>query len=196
MIYAFGHNNLLCTHSSTIELTKEKNLSIRGNCILGVNASKACLNLNSELKENIIKEKRFKITLKVDNLTDFFYGFGNKELTLRNEVDMVFRRSNFTCDRTVLINCTKSARELDRNLVGKLRTSRKKILIMVIIFLLKITPKIPLNAEKILLKLDIFFESGPIFPVNHVDILMISPSPNIISDAYKLMENNIREPLN
>ncbi|MFX1479486.1 MAG: DUF371 domain-containing protein [Promethearchaeota archaeon] len=127
MIYAYGHNNLLCTHSSTIELTKEKTLSKRGSCILGVNASKACSNLNSELKENIIKEKRFKITLKVDNLTDFFYGFGNRELTLQNEKDIVFRKSNFICDRTVLINCTKSARELDRNLIEKLKTPRKKI---------------------------------------------------------------------
>lgn len=127
MIYAYGHQNLLCTHSSTIELTKEKYLSKRGNCILGINASRACLNLNSELKENIIKEKRFKITLKVDNLADFFYGFGSKELTLQNKRDIVFRKSNFICDRTVLINCTKSAGELNRNLIEKLRTQRKKI---------------------------------------------------------------------
>ena len=127
LIYAYGHENLLCTHNSTIELTKEKHLSKRGNCILGVKASKACLTLNSELKDNIIKEKRFKITLKVDNLTDFFYGYGNKELSLLNKRDIVFRKSNFICSRTVLINCTKSAMELNRNLIEKLRTPRKEI---------------------------------------------------------------------
>ena len=126
-IYAYGHKNILCTHSSTIEFTKEKSLSKRGNCILGVNASKACINLSPELKKNIINEKRFKITLSVDNLTEIFYGLGNKQLRLLDEMDMVFRKSNFICDRTVLINCTKSAIEIDRNLIEKLKIPGKKI---------------------------------------------------------------------
>ena len=70
-----------------------------------------------------------KITLKLDNLQDSFNGFGNKELRLLDENDMVFRKSNFICDRTVLINCTKSSNEINREIIKKLKIPGKKLLI-------------------------------------------------------------------
>ncbi len=117
-ITAFGHENLQCTHSTTIEITKDTSLSKRGNCILGVNASKACSDLNAELKALIQKGKRLKITIKVENLMESFYGYGNIKLTLLNKKDMVFRKSNFICERTVLINCTKSSNDLNRQFIN------------------------------------------------------------------------------
>ena len=119
-ITAFGHLNLQCTHGTTVEITKDDNLSKRGNCILGVNASKACFDLNPELKDFIQMGKKIKISIKVDKLTDSFYGYGNKKLTLSNKKDIVFRKSNFICDRTVLINCTKSSNDLNRDIVNLL----------------------------------------------------------------------------
>ena len=119
-INAFGHKNLLCTHGTTIEITKDSFLSKRGNCILGVNSSKACIDLTAELKEIIKNGKRLKITIKVDNLKDSFCGYGNKKLTLSNKKEMVFRKSNFICDRTVLINCNKSSNDLNRQIINLL----------------------------------------------------------------------------
>ena len=46
-IYAWGHENIMCTHRTTIEITRDKNMSKRGDCIIGVNASKACIDLSS-----------------------------------------------------------------------------------------------------------------------------------------------------
>ncbi|MFW9987484.1 MAG: DUF371 domain-containing protein, partial [Candidatus Odinarchaeota archaeon] len=106
-ISAYGHKNILCTHSTTIEITKEKNLTKKGNCIIGINASKACFDLDPILKKNIKKGNKIKIILKLGNLQDSFYGLGNKNLRLLDKKDMVFRKSRFICDRTVLIDCTK-----------------------------------------------------------------------------------------
>ena len=36
--HAFGHKNLLGTHKNTLEFTKDKNLTLKGDCIVGVNA--------------------------------------------------------------------------------------------------------------------------------------------------------------
>ena len=52
-ISAFGHENILCTHKTTIELTKDEFVSKKGNCILGIKASKSCSDLNTELKNQI-----------------------------------------------------------------------------------------------------------------------------------------------
>ncbi len=129
-IYAWGHKNILCTHKTTIEITKETDLTKRGDCVLAVGASKACLDLTPELKNKIKNEKKFKVKLELDDIQDYFYGFGNKELKLLDKSDMVFRKSSFICDRTVLINCSKSSKELSRELVNKLKNPKKKLSLM------------------------------------------------------------------
>ena len=120
-ISAYGHENILCTHKTTIELTKENSITKRGNCILGIKATKSCIDLNPILKKYIKKEKKIKVSIKVENLTDSFYGFGNKYLTLLDNKDLVFRKSDYICDRTVLINCSKSSNNLSRKLIKKLK---------------------------------------------------------------------------
>jgi len=129
-VSAYGHENILCTHTTTIEITKEKNLTKKGNCIIGINASKGCIDLNPDLKKKIKEENKIKITLKLEDLQDSFFGFGSKELRLLDKKDMVFRKSNFICDRTVLINCTKSSKEINRELIENLKIPGKKLSII------------------------------------------------------------------
>ncbi|MFX1303309.1 MAG: DUF371 domain-containing protein [Promethearchaeota archaeon] len=129
-MYAYGHENIFGIHSTTIEVTKDKNLTKKGNCIIGVNATKACFDLSPKLKKNIKNGNKIKITLKIDDLQDSFYGFGSKELKLLDKDDIVFRKSNYICDRTILINCTKTSSELSRELIEKLKNPRNKLSII------------------------------------------------------------------
>ena len=129
-IYAYGHENISSTHKTTIELTKAKILTKRGNCIIGINATKACFDLNSNLKEKINEGKKLKVILKVDDLQDSFYGYGNKDLRLLDKDDIVFRKSNYICNRTILVNCTKSSNEINRDLIAKLKVPGKKLIII------------------------------------------------------------------
>ncbi|MHA1913560.1 MAG: DUF371 domain-containing protein [Promethearchaeota archaeon] len=126
-VYGWGHKNIQCSHKTTIEITKDSDLTKNGDCILAVNASKACYDLNLNLKNQIRKGKKFKIIIKVGDIQDQFYGVGSKDLTLSDKRDMVFRKSSFICDRTVLIKCSKSSKELDRELVDILKQSKKKL---------------------------------------------------------------------
>ena len=121
LMYAYGHENILCNHNTTIELTKDSFLTKRGNCILGVNASKACFDLNPNVKKFIKKKKRFVVTINIDNITDSFYGFGSEQLELSSKKDVVFRKSDYTCNRTVLIQCSKSAIDLNHKLIEKIK---------------------------------------------------------------------------
>ena len=125
-VFAYGHEKVLCTHNTTIELTKDDFLTERGTCILGINASKACYDLTPKLKSKIQSGYKFKISINAEGTSDSFYGYGNPNLKLLNNKDMVFRKSSFICDRTVLINCTKASNELSRELINKLKISGKK----------------------------------------------------------------------
>lgn len=129
-IYAYGHENILCSHKTTIEITKDKDLTEKGNCIVGINASKACYDLDPKLKETIINERKIKVILEVENIKDYFYGFGHKNLRLLDKKDIVFRKSNYICDRTVLINSTKSSNDLKQELIEALKHPGKRILII------------------------------------------------------------------
>ncbi|MFX0057670.1 MAG: DUF371 domain-containing protein [Candidatus Hodarchaeota archaeon] len=129
-IYAFGHKNIRCSHKTTIEITKDIYLSKKGTCILGINASKGCSDLNPNLKELIQNGQKIHIIISVDNIKDNFYGYGHRDLKLLSKDAMVFRKSNFICDRTVLINCNKSSLELNRVLIEKLTNPEKIISII------------------------------------------------------------------
>lgn len=129
-IHAFGNNNILCSHRTTIEITKDSYLTVSGNCIIGINSLKSCNDLNKELKNLIKSGKKIKVTLRVGEIEDYFYGFGSQKLTLLDKKDMVFRKSSYLCDRTVLINCTKASIDIKRDLVEALKESNKKFSII------------------------------------------------------------------
>jgi len=123
-ITAKGHKLIRCTHTTTIELTKDTHLTKNGTCILGIEASKACYDLNPSFK------KKINVIIKAGDIADSFYGYGNKYLTLLNKKDMVFRKSDFVCDRTILIKCSKSSSELNRNIIKKLTNSKEEFSII------------------------------------------------------------------
>ena len=128
-VLAYGHPLVKCSHRTTIELTKEDYLTEQGSCILGINASKACKDLNLELKEKIRNRNAIRVLIEVDDIIDSFIGYGDEKLHLKSENDMVFRKSSYICDRTVLINCTKSSMDLNRELIKKLNDPNKKFTI-------------------------------------------------------------------
>ncbi|MBY9016789.1 MAG: DUF371 domain-containing protein [Candidatus Lokiarchaeota archaeon] len=129
-ITAKGHPLIQCTHTTTIELTKDTYLTKNGTCILGIEASKACYNLNPLLKKKIISGERIQVIIKAGDFIDSFYGFGNNNLTLLNKKDIIFRKSDFICDRTILIKCSKSSSELDRNIIKNIINSKERFSII------------------------------------------------------------------
>ena len=51
-----GHPEVRGEHKTTMEITTEKHLTEKGDCIIGVNAKVACNTLNSKIKEEIQKD--------------------------------------------------------------------------------------------------------------------------------------------
>lgn len=97
---------------------------------MGINASKACYDLNPVLKNKILKGAKIEIEIKVGEMIDSFYGYGSKNLTLLSKEDIVFRKSSYICDRTILINCSKSSIDLNRNFIKNFTSTKQKITII------------------------------------------------------------------
>jgi uncharacterized protein len=124
---AFGHLNVLATHPSTLMFTRETELSKQGDCIIAVAADKAVLDLSREFKDRLrLPNAKLTITIEVDNLTEQINASGSPNLILTHPTDMVIRKSNYICTRTLAIHADKSANDLARELIEKLKNPNQK----------------------------------------------------------------------
>lgn len=128
VIHAFGHPNIQASHPTTIMLTKERQVTQRGDCVVAVAADKSVADLSKEFK-NAIRQPNAKLTIKleVDGLVGQINASGSPELTLSHPNDLVIRKSEFLSDRTLAINADKSSGELSRIVVEKLRNPKQQV---------------------------------------------------------------------
>jgi len=117
-----GHSLIRSSHKTTLEVTKESNLTKQGTCIIGVNASKSCEDLNPEFKKKISNgQTRVIITINVNDEKFTIVARGHPSLTLTDPEDIVIRKSSFICDRTLAINADKAASDIPSHIVDLLK---------------------------------------------------------------------------
>ena len=123
----FGHENIRSNHQKTIEITKESHLTPRGDCIVGVNASSSCVDLPDELK-NKLKNSETEVCFTIRVGTDEFTlkGKGHPDLVLSHTQDIVLRKSDFTCPRTLSVKCNKASDMVPRDMISKLQNPKTK----------------------------------------------------------------------
>lgn len=128
IILGYGHENIQATHKTTFEITKEAQLSRRGDCIIAVSADKTMADFSSEFKENLHKEKaKIMILIEAGDAAEVVNAFGSPRLILTHPTDMVVRKSNYICSRTFAIQADKAACDLSRDLVKRLRNPKQKV---------------------------------------------------------------------
>jgi hypothetical protein len=128
VIFAQGHENILAKHKTTLEFTRDKHLSKKGDCIVAVAADKALANLNAEFKENLRKPTaKLIITIKAANIIEQVTAYGSPKLLLTNLTDMIIRKSDYVCNRTLAVQADKAAHDLSRDLVEKLKNPMQKV---------------------------------------------------------------------
>ena len=134
LIYAKGHRNIRSTHKTTFEITKDSSLTERGDCILSISASKGAIDLSKEFKNALLNDDaNLKIIVEAGGKKDSALARGSSYLTLQNTNDLVIRKGNFICDRTLAINSNKAAIDFDRNLIEILKNPKTKVKITLIV---------------------------------------------------------------
>ena len=118
----YGHENIRSLHPKTIEITTHPNLTLNGDCIIGVKANYACNDIPERLK-SLLQNSKSKIscTIIVKEIKFKIKGKGNEKLTLLNPHDIVIRKSSFVCPRTLATNCDVASDSLPRQMVKLLR---------------------------------------------------------------------------
>ncbi|WP_456468935.1 DUF371 domain-containing protein [Archaeoglobus sp.] len=130
-IFAQGHENISAKHKTTLEVTKEGELTPRGDCIIGVNADKSVSDIPDNLRLLLKKGLKFEIeiTLPDYGLKDMLTGYGSEKLILSHPTDVVVRKSRYICPRTLLVSSNKAARDINREIVEMLKDRKTEIVV-------------------------------------------------------------------
>ena len=122
-----GHENIRANHQKTIEITKESHLTPSGDCIIGVNATASCADLPPTMKKKL-QNPNSKVTfsIKVGEHEFNVHGRGHENLVLTHLEDIVIRKSNFVCPRTLSVKCDKASDLIPREIVSLLQYPKTK----------------------------------------------------------------------
>ena len=128
---ALGHPNIRAMHRTTLMVTRDPELTPRGDCIVAVGAEKGLADLNPELREAARrKNARITLILEAEGLSFTVSGWGDPRLTLDHPRDIVVRRSRYICPRTLMIGADKAACDIPEELR---RTLQRRIPIWITI---------------------------------------------------------------
>ncbi|NYB51146.1 MAG: DUF371 domain-containing protein [Methanobacteriaceae archaeon] len=122
---AHGHHNITSKHHSTFEVTRDKDIGLAADCIVGVSSKVSLNDLPQQMKRAIQHEKsQVQVILETENASDMIIGYGHPGLTLDHPTDMVCRKSDYICSRTLMIRADKAAVDLNPDLVEDLRSGK------------------------------------------------------------------------
>ncbi len=126
VILARGHAKVRASHRSTFEITMDEHLSDEGDCIIAVGADKSAASLSRAFKEILRKPNaRLTIAIEAGGIVEQVNAHGSSRLVLSHPTDLVVRKSDYVCSRTLAVHADKAAKDLSRELVQKLQDPRQ-----------------------------------------------------------------------
>ncbi len=131
VITAWGHPKITATHPTTFMVTTDPEITPKGNCVIGVRSDMSASTLPSELRDVLRSGEELLITLEVGNKIEKVRARGHPSLVLDHPTDLVVRKSNFVCGRTLAINADKSAADLSRSLITALHRPEARLRIRI-----------------------------------------------------------------
>jgi hypothetical protein len=131
VITCHGHVHVRGTHRTTFEITCEDELSLQGDCIIGVSADKGAADLADDFCSLLADDRAILTTqLQAGDITCEIRSRGSSQMTFDHPTDLVWRRSDFVCGRTIGIGSDYVARTLPRELIESLSGGAEMIVIM------------------------------------------------------------------
>lgn len=120
-------------HSSTLEITREPGLTLKGDCIIAVAADLGACDLPEEFGALLCRDDASLLTvLSCEGMNVEIRGRGSSSMTLDHPSDLVWRRSRYVCGRTVAIEADTVARTIPREFVGALRKGSDVVAVLTV----------------------------------------------------------------
>lgn len=127
-----GHPNITADHRTTVMITRDSELTRKGDCIVGVNAEMGLTDLPPQIKAAIRdKGSSVKLTIQAGCFIFQMQGRGHPDLPLGHPDDIVARKSRYICGRTLMIDGDKGACDISPELISVLQEEGKEITVII-----------------------------------------------------------------
>lgn len=132
VVKARGHPLVRATHRSTLEITRDPQLTPRGDCIIAVNADKGALHLSPYFKSVASRDSaRVIAALQCGDTWEAIGAWGASKLTFTDPNSIVIRRSAYIDGRTVAVKSDKAAAHISRELVSLLKRANALVVYLI-----------------------------------------------------------------
>lgn len=128
MFTAYGHPNILANHRTTLEITKDSDLTRKGDCIVAIGAGFSLQRIR-EIIGSSRNNGKIKLTIAADAIKDEITAVVNKEFSSSREI--VLRKGDFISERTFGIRADKAANDINRRLIERLKDRKKTVSVTV-----------------------------------------------------------------
>jgi len=120
-ITAHGHENVSAEHASTFEVTSDDFLTPAGDCILAIEADRVPADFDPAFVDACQDEDAtIVVELTAGGETDRIEMCGHPDLSFESDRSLVGRTSEYVDERTIGVESSKAAQDIDRALVGAL----------------------------------------------------------------------------
>jgi hypothetical protein len=127
-VHGRGHPNIRAKHQTTLAVTRDLEIGKAGDCFLLVAADKSPSTLSDAFKKAARNPVKMLVKIRVDELEDVFECQGNPALSFNNGHEMVFRKSSYICGKTVGVKSNKSAKDINRSLIRRLKEGHEAVM--------------------------------------------------------------------
>ncbi|HLD18809.1 MAG TPA: DUF371 domain-containing protein [Candidatus Nanoarchaeia archaeon] len=127
MRYSFqikGHENILATHPTTLEFTKDKELTEKGDCVIGVSSI-----FDSKKLKEFLKCNKIRITITADKIKETI--IAKPDANFNDDREIVIRIGAYQSSRTFANDADKASKHLSRELIYYLQNPQNKAIVEV-----------------------------------------------------------------
>jgi len=130
-----GHRNIRATHKTTLEITKDKELTPRGDCIIGISSDKALHDFSEGFRKLISNSDSRLLVMVISDKGnyDIVSAEGHPKLSYTDENKIIIRKSTYIAGNTAGIKSNKSAIDINRKLINDLREGSEGLAIFIVI---------------------------------------------------------------
>jgi hypothetical protein len=126
-IEAYGHPKITATDNLVIKITKKEEID---EGTIGVKANKACVDFSKELKNALKSNKTIVMTLEAEGISDSVVAYCSPALEVSSTTEIVIRKDDTITPSTIGIMSDKSANDLKRDLIEKLKNPNTRLKII------------------------------------------------------------------
>jgi len=119
----YGHKNIRGEHRTTLEFTKESDLSLQGDCIIGIKATFD----KEEVKKLAESGGKARMKLATGNLEETIEFELNPEWD--DDKEIVIRMGEFVSKRTLGIHASKSSKTLSRKMINMMKDPEQEMVV-------------------------------------------------------------------